>query len=221
MEKNKEKAFLSVGFHSWNKATTAFRVHQKLKCHLAALSFKITIPRCGNVKEMSNESMKADMKENRKCLIKILETLQFLGRQGLALRGDANDENSNFTQLFKLRSKDFVIKLNQWFGKKTDKYTSHDIQNELFMLMANQILSGMTDQIRGSYFSIICDEYTDISNKEELTFFLRWVDESFNESEDYLGFYEVPNVKSDTIVSAIRDIMLRTQISMESCRGQC
>ena len=79
----------------------------------------------------------------------------------------------------------------------------------------------MADQIRGSYFSIICDEYTDISNKEELTFCLRWVDESFNEYEDFLGFYEVPNVKSDTIVSAIRDIMLRTQISMESCRGQC
>ena len=105
MEKNKEEAFLSVGFHSWNKATTAFRVHQKSKCHLAALSFEITIPRCGNVIEMSNESMQ------------ILETLQFLGRQGLALRGDENDENSNSIQLLKLRSKDFV-KLNQCWRKK-------------------------------------------------------------------------------------------------------
>ena len=105
---------------------------------------------------MSNESMKAGMNENRKCLIKILETLQFLGRQGLALRGDKNDENSNFIQLLKLRSKDFV-KLNQWLEKKTDNYTLHDIQNELLMLMANEILSGVVNQIRGSYFSIICD----------------------------------------------------------------
>ena len=82
MEKNKEEAFLSVGFHSWNKATTAFRVHQKSKCHLVGLSFDVTIPRCGNVIEMSNESMKAGMKENRKCLIKILEALQFLGQRG-------------------------------------------------------------------------------------------------------------------------------------------
>ena len=66
------------------------------------------MPRCGNVIEMSNESMKAGMNENRKCLIKILETLQFLGRQGLASRGDENAENSNFMQLLKLRSKDFV-----------------------------------------------------------------------------------------------------------------
>ena len=117
MEKNKEEAFLSVGFHSWNKATTGFRVHQKSKCHLAALSFEITIPRCGNVIEMSNESMQAGMRENRKYLIKILETLQFLGRQGLVLRGDENDENSNSIQLLKLRSKDFV-KLNQCWRKK-------------------------------------------------------------------------------------------------------
>ena len=110
MEKNKEEAFLSVGFHSWSKATTAFRVYQKLKCHLAALNFEATILRClcGNVIEMSNESIKAGMKENRKCLIKILETLQFLGRQGLALRRDKNDENSNFIQFLKVADKDFV-----------------------------------------------------------------------------------------------------------------
>ena len=110
VEKNKEEAFLSAGFHSWSKATTAFRVHQKLKCHLAALNFEVTILRClcGNVIEMSNESIKAGMKENRKCLIKILETLQFLGRQGLALRRDKNDENSNFIQFLKVADKDFV-----------------------------------------------------------------------------------------------------------------
>ena len=118
MEKNKDEAFLSIGFYSWNKATTAFKVYEKSKCHLAAISFEVTTPRCINVIiEMSNESMKASMKKNRKCLIKILETPQFLGRQGLALRGDENDKNSNFIQFFKFGSKDFV-KLNQWLEKK-------------------------------------------------------------------------------------------------------
>ena len=63
MEKNKDEAFLSIGFHSWNKATAAFRVHEKSKCHLAAISFEVTIPFCVNVIEMSKESMKAGMKE--------------------------------------------------------------------------------------------------------------------------------------------------------------
>ena len=82
------------------------------------------------------------------------------------MRGDENNEKSNFIQLLKLRSKNFV-KLNQLLDTNTDKYTSHDIQNESLMLMANQILSDMTDQIKRSYFSIICDKYMDISNKEQ------------------------------------------------------
>ena len=36
-----------------------------------------------------------------------------------------------------------------------------------------------------------------------------------------MGFYQLENIKSDTIVSAIRDVLLRTQISLDNCRGQC
>ena len=40
-------------------------------------------------------------------------------------------------------------------------------------------------------------------------------------NEDFWGFYEVLNIKSSTIVSAIKDVLLRTQISLEKGRGQC
>ena len=80
------------------------------------------------------------------------------------------------------------------------------------MLMANQILSGTANQIRSCYFLIIYDKYTDISNTKQLTFCLRWVDESFNEHEDFLGIYEVPNIKTDTIVSTVRDIVANADI---------
>ena len=103
----------------------------------------------------------------------------------------------------------------------TEKYTSHDIQNELLMLVAYNILRDLTDETRDSFYATICDEYTDISNKEQLTLSLRWVDEIFNIHEDFLGFYELKDIKSDTIVSAIRDVLLRTQISLHNCRGQC
>lgn len=220
MEKNTEEAFLSVGFRNWKKALDAFREHQKSKGHVAALTFEITIPKCGNVKEMTSDQVKKDMQENRNCLLKIIETLQFLGRQGLALRGEGSDENSNFLQLLKLRCKDFP-KLECWLEKKSEKYTSHDIQNELLKLMAHQIINGMTDEMKDSFYAIICDEYTDISNKEQLTVCLRWVDDLFNVNEDFFGFYELEDIKSDTIVSAIKDVLLRTQIPFSNCRGQC
>ena len=44
------------------------------------------------------------------------------------------------------------------------------------MLMAHQILGNLAEEIRGSIYALICDEYTDISNKEQLTLCLRWID---------------------------------------------
>ena len=219
-EKNKEDAFLSTGFSNWKKALTSFKEHQNSKGHIAALTFELTIPQCGNIVEMTNENNKKQFQENRLCLLKVIESIQYLGRQGLALRGDDNDENSNLMQLLKLRSAD-VPQLKQWLEKKTEKYTSHDVQNEILILMANQVIRDVADEIRGSFFATICDEYTDIANKEQLTLCLRWVDENFIAHEEFIGFYEVKNIKSDTIVAAIRDALLRIQISLEKCRGQC
>ena len=58
-------------------------------------------------------------------------------------------------------------------------------------------------------FAVMCDEYTDISNKQQLSFCIRWVDEALNSHEDFLGFYEIPNIRSDTIVSAMKDAFTR------------
>ena len=122
-------------------------------------------------------------------------------------------------QLLKLRSKDF-LKLKEWFGKKSEKYMSHDIQNKLLKLITHQILRNLTDEMKDSFYTTICNEYTDISNKEQLTLCSRWGDEIFNIQEDFLGFYELENTKSGAIVSAIRNILLQTKISLDKCRSQ-
>ena len=49
---------------------------------------------------------------------------------------------------------------------------------------------------------------------------MRWVDHYVESHEDFFGFYKLRDIKSDTIVAAIRDIRLRTQISLDQCRGQ-
>ena len=61
---------------------------------------------------MENESTTSQMELNRRYLVKIVETLQFLARQGLALRGD-NSDDSNFMQTLKLRVKD-ILQLTDW-----------------------------------------------------------------------------------------------------------
>ena len=50
---------------------------------------------------------------------------------------------------------------------------------------------------------------------------LRGVGDDLVPHEDLIGLYKVPNICSDTLVSCIRDAIIRMNLSMNKCRGQC
>ena len=79
--------------------------------------------------------------------------------------------------------------------------------------MANHVIRDLVSEIRGGFFSIICAEHTDISNKEQLTICFRWNDKELEAREDFLWFYNVPDIGAETIVSAIKDVLLKLQLS--------
>ena len=70
-------------------------------------------------------------------------------------------------------------------------------------------------------FQFLADECRDIANKEQLTICLRWVDDDLEPHENFIGFYEIPNINADTIFSAIQDCLIRMDLSLQNCRGQC
>lgn len=176
--KNKELVFILSGLSNWKNALAQFREHQNSYCHKLAVEYSRTIPSCGNVVEMMNETARATMAENRRCLIAIIECLQFLARQGLAFQGNTEEE-SNVSQLLQLRAKD-RLELLVWLNRTADKHTSHEIQNEfnLIAILASRVIQDLVSDIQKAIFSaIICDEYTDLSNKEQLTICIRWMDD--------------------------------------------
>ena len=64
--------------------------------------------------------------------------------------------------------------------KKTNKYTSPQIQNELIQLMSIKVLLEIAASIhQARYFALVADEVTDSSNKEQLVVCFRWVEEDF------------------------------------------
>ena len=109
------------------------------------------IPQCRNALEMIDENEKKRRELNWRIFLTILETLQYLVRQGLAVRGD-DDGRSNFIQLLRLQSKTFP-ELTDWLSNKTERYTSHDVQNEIIILMSNQIMSNLLEL----GFPVMCD----------------------------------------------------------------
>ena len=216
---NKEAAYISKGFKSRKKAPKCFEEHHQTRCHKSAATYHVVIPKCKDVGEMTNHTLVESRKRERKYLLDVIRCLRYLARQGVALQG--NNSNDNFTQLmFLLGTKDenITAHLNRASG---NKYTHHDIQNELLDIMARHVILSKLDDIRKNiFFSIMADEYTDISNKEQFSFCTRTVDDRLDVIEDFLGFYELENIKSETIVNAIKDIMLRFNLELKHCRGQ-
>ncbi|KAJ8020062.1 Zinc finger MYM-type protein 1 [Holothuria leucospilota] len=201
--RNLERAFLVEGFCNWKKALETFRDHQKSTCYRLAVEHAESQRMYGDIGEKMNATLAEERKKNRMIFIKILENVKFLSQQGLALQGN---ESGNFWQLLKLRAADDPH-LCDWMKKKRDKYTSHDIQNEIVRIMATDILRDIADSVsHAKFFSILADECTDASNKEQLTICLRWIDQALEPNEDFVGFCEISNIMANTIDNYTEDI---------------
>ena len=134
---------------------------------------------------------KKEKEEATVMLLHILSSVRFLARQGLALRGDGSDESSNLMQLLCLRAED-KPEILQWIKRSAQKHISPENQNEMLQLMAHSVLRKILSNIQSSPFiALMVDETTDKSNKEQLTLVIRWVDESFVVSEEFLGLYNL------------------------------
>ena len=154
--------------------------------------------------------------------MKVMTSLQFLARQGLPVRGDGESELSgNLSQLLSLRSQDDPT-LVEWLKRKTDKYTGHDMQNEIVQVTGHRVLRQIADNIRTSRkFSIMVDETTDVSTREQVVFALRWIGSDLSVHEDFIGLIQTDLIDSDSLVRIIRDVLLRLDLKLENCRGQC
>ena len=146
----KDQKFISAGFCNWKKALDKFRQHESSECHKMAIDYAVNFPKsCRNVIEMTNEESKKVRQINRRCLLKIIENLQSLCRQGQAIQGDTD---SNFYQLIKLRGKDDPGLLEFTKRQGGNKYTSHDIQNEIIETMAHQVQRDLIQDIGTGFF---------------------------------------------------------------------
>ena len=88
--------------------------------------------------------------------------------------------------------------------KRHDTYLSHEIQNEMINIIALRIVSDFAEVSESGYFSLMADECTDVSNKEQLAICLRHLDHNLVAHEEFIGFY---HIFSDTIVSVIKDVL--------------
>ena len=88
--------------------------------------------------------------------------------------------------------------------------------------MGVHILCEVSCNIAGSHcFSILADECTDCLNKEQFTINIRWVDQHLNGHEEFIELYQVSTIDAESLASAIRDVLLRMNVRVADCCGQC
>jgi len=141
----KDSAFLFAGFSNWKDATVAFMTHEKSATHKRAVESVITIPQTTrDVGELLSSVHAAEKCTNQQCLVTIAENVRFLARKGIALRGDVDEDNSNFTQLLYLRA---VVQpqLLTWLKRKTDQSTGSETNfSQLWVALSLELLARLS-----------------------------------------------------------------------------
>ena len=218
----KDSSFIFNGFHSWKEAIRCLNTHEQTSTHKRAVEMLITIPETTHdVGEMLSLSLAAKKNANRQVLLKIAQNILFLAKQGIPLRGDGTEIDSNFMQLLKLRSIDDP-QIDSFIEQKRDKYCSPQIQNEILKVMALHIVRDIAKSVQqAKFFTIMADEVTDCSNKDQVAICFRTVDDNFEPQESFIGLHVVESIQADVLVEVLKDTMVRMNLSINNCRGQC
>lgn len=88
--------------------------------------------------------------------------------------------------------------------------------------MGNELLRQILVKIcAATWFAVLADETADITNNEQLSISIRWVNESYDVYEDFIGLVHVPRITSDVITAAIKDVLIRCSLPLSQCREQC
>ena len=214
----RDDLFISKGFTNWKDACASFRKYEASAYHIAAVRAMSSPQR--DVGEMLSKGYSTEKALNGQMLLVILQTLQFLGRQGLPCHGHV-DKESNFVQALKLRGND-RHEIMDWLTRKGTKYTSPDIQNEMLSLMGNTIICSIIGEIQKfDFYSVLIDECVDVSNNEQLAICFRFVDSEFTVHEEFMDLYQCPDITANTLVTVLLDILLWFNLDLSRCHGQC
>jgi len=96
------------------------------------------------------------------------------------------------------------------------------MQNEMIKIMVFQILRNLVASLHTKPFYIImADKTTDVSNYEQVVVGFRWVSDTFEIHEEFIGLHVVESIDANTVVSVIKIFFLRLNLSLNKVRGWC
>ena len=190
-----------------------------------------------DIQQRMSKSLAERISTNRQKLSSIMKTILFCGRQNIALHGhrdsaldikrdvDDSQNHGNFVALlnFRIDVGDSVLEQHLSTAARNATYTSNTIQNQIISILADQVIQSIISRVKAAkWFSVIADEVTDVSNKEQLSIALRYVDSAMLlVREDLVGFFECDTgISGRDLPRKITSTLEELGLDLEHLRGQ-
>ena len=188
-----------------------------------------------SIQQQLDQQLTKQIQTNRIKIRSIIETIVLCGRQNIPLRGhrdssldkekDPCSSHGNFWALleFRVSSGDTVLRDHLERAPANATYTSPDVQNQVVAVLGDHIQSKILTNIRrAKFFSIVADEVTDCSNKEQLSLVLRYVHpDTFQIHEDLIQFIECDTgITGCALADKMIDTISALGLNLQNLRGQ-
>ena len=175
---------------------------------------------------------------NRKIILAIIDAIKLCGRLGIALRGhrDASKYHpeighaptsagvGNFVHIinYAIRNGNKVLENHLNTCSKRETYLSAATQNDLPKCCYQVITEGLLKEVKAiKIFALIFDGASDISNKEQLSFCLRFADSINDIREEFLKFIHCDEgVTGRNLFEAVTNTLSEFGLDFMNCRGQ-
>ena len=226
-------------FSDWSCASSVFHDHErKSDFHrpsiLSMQHFCLVMEhKVMPVDKMHDVAFDRTVSQTREKLESIVTTVILCGRQNIPLRGHRDDSShydstdcGNVQALLNVRvdSGDKVVEEHFKKAPKNATYRSEATQNEIIECCSEVICKQIIADVRASKFlSILADEVTDCSTKEQMPLVVRYVDRNREIQERFVTF-----IHCDSGISgkALKDKLItcitkELQLDINKCRGQC
>ncbi|XP_006148758.2 zinc finger MYM-type protein 1 isoform X2 [Tupaia chinensis] len=215
------------GTFNWKKTLEKFRKHEKSKIHLKSLQFWREYQFGDAAVHGHLATHSKQIEGNWKYLKLIIENILFLGKQCLPLRDDQSISSVNkgsFLELLEIRAKDKGEDVFRLMNSQVDFYNSTQVQNDIIEIIKAEMLKDVVDEINvSSAFSVICDEITDGTTKEQLSICVRYPQKTSKAiliKERFLGFVAIEEMTGTHLHRTIKTYLQQIGVDLKKIRGQ-
>ena len=253
---NQGNAFTNAGYSNWKKQYSNITKHEKSESHINAKVAQVvflqgrSIDSCLGQQEKSEIlRWKREVIANRNIMKRVVDTVVYLGKQGLAFRGHRESltdgpevnkgnflESLNYLSAYDVTIENHLEKVrNQQALSRTRKggnkgakgrgskltFLSNDMQNNVINIIGREITSQIFKEIGNCRaWALIADTTPDVSHHEQLSICARIVNYSGKCSEHLLSCKRASGTKAMELYKLISEMLISKSVSFDKLVAQ-